>query len=50
MGAASPRPWIPCTATRYEIRPFAADAYEAGLRASRYSENMRKHFMYGDKA
>jgi betaine-homocysteine S-methyltransferase len=58
---------------RYEIRHFAAEAWQAGIGyigiccgaapihirevaeamgrtppASRYSENMRKHFMYGD--
>lgn len=60
---------------RYEIRQFATDAWQQGIRylgvccgtapihirevaetighkppASRYSENMRKHFMYGSDA
>jgi len=72
-GRSFPTALDPLYCTRYEIRRFAADAYQAGIRylgvccgaapihirevaeamgrtppASRYSENMHKHFMYGD--
>lgn len=72
-GRTFPTALDPLYCNRYEIRHFAAEAWQAGIGyigiccgaapihirevaeamgrtppASRYSENMRKHFMYGD--
>ena len=74
-GRTFPTALDPLMCNRYEIRQFAADAWQEGIRylgvccgaapihirevaeamgrkppASRYAENMSKHFMYGDDA